>query len=69
MSKKKTKETATPNQGIGFGKGVRVGNFRLYKIRKGVGSKETIEALTIGFIGPNLERITIPSTMPIIFSS
>ena len=32
---------------ITFGKGVRVGNFRLYKIRKGVGSKETIEALTI----------------------
>ena len=47
MSKKETNKTATPNQGIGFGKGVRVGNFRLYKIRKGVGSKETVEALVV----------------------
>ena len=62
MSKKKTKETAAPNQGIGFGKGVRVGNFRLYKIRKGVGAKETIEALTIASLDQTWS-ITIPSTM------
>jgi len=35
MSKKKTKETATPNQGIGFGKGVCVGNFRLLQDTQG----------------------------------
>ena len=62
MSKKKTKETTTPNQGSGFGRGVRVGNFRLYKIRKGVGSKETIEALTIASLDQTWS-ITIPSTM------
>lgn len=47
---------------ITFGKGVRVGNFRLYKIRKGVGSKETIEALTIASLDQTWS-ITIPSTM------
>ena len=64
MSKKKTKETTTPNQGIGFGKGVRVGNFRLYKIRKGVGSKETIEALVVSSLSQSWS-VTIPCTLPI----
>jgi hypothetical protein len=64
MSKKKTKETATPNQGIGFGKGVCVGNFRLYKIRKGVGSKETIEALVVSSLSQSWS-VTIPCTIPI----
>lgn len=64
MSKKKTNKTATPNQGIGFGKGVRVGNFRLYKIRKGVGSKETIEALVVSSLSQSWS-VTIPCTLPI----
>ena len=63
MSKKKTKETAIPNQGIGFGKGVRVGNFRLYKIRKGVGSKETLEAIVVSSFS-QAWSVTIPCTMP-----
>ena len=64
MSKKKTKETTTPNQGIGFGKGVRVGNFRLYKIRQGAGSKETIEALVVSSLSQSWS-VTIPCTLPI----
>ena len=64
MSKKKINKTAIPNQGIGFGKGVRVGNFRLYKIRKGVGSKETIEALVVSSLSQSWS-VTIPCTMPI----
>lgn len=64
MSKEKTNKTATPNQGIGFGKGVRVGNFRLYKTRKGVGSKETIEALVVSSLSQSWS-VTIPCTLPI----
>nr|DAM60472.1 MAG TPA: hypothetical protein [Caudoviricetes sp.] len=64
MSKKETNKTATPNQGIGFGKGARVGNFRLYKIRKGVGSKETVEALVVSSLNQSWS-VTIPCTLPV----
>ena len=49
---------------ITFGKGVRVGNFRLYKIRKAVGSKETVEAIVVSSFS-QAWSVTIPSTLPI----
>jgi hypothetical protein len=49
---------------ITFGKGVRVGNFRLYKIRKAVGSKETVEAIVVASFS-QAWSVTIPSTLPI----
>lgn len=48
---------------ITFGKGVRVGNFRLYKIRKAVGSKETVEAIVVSSFS-QAWSVTIPSTLP-----
>lgn len=49
---------------ITFGKGVCVGNFRLYKIRKAVGSKETVEAIVVSSFS-QAWSVTIPSTLPI----
>lgn len=51
-------------QKITFGKGVRVGNFRLYKVRKAVGSKETVEAIVVSSFS-QAWSVTIPSTLPI----
>ena len=49
---------------ITFCKGVRMGNFRLYKIRKAVGSKETVEAIVVSSFS-QAWSVTIPSTLPI----
>lgn len=49
---------------ITFGKGVRVGNFRLYKVRKAVGNKETIEAIVVSSFS-QAWSMTIPSTFSI----
>lgn len=49
---------------IGFGKGVRAGNFRLYKIKASVGAKQHVDSIVIS----NLEqswKVQVPSTKPV----
>ena len=47
---------------IGFGKGVRVGNFRLYKLNASVGSKEHVPALVVASLS-QAWKVQIPSTL------
>lgn len=64
MEVKKNTTHAPQEPKITFGKGVRVGNFRLYKVRKAVGNKETIEAIVVSSFS-QAWSVTIPSTLPI----
>ena len=64
MEVKMNTSNAPQEPKITFGKGVRVGNFRLYKIRKAVGSRETVEAIVVSSFS-QAWSVTIPSTLPI----
>lgn len=46
---------------IGFGKGVRAGNFRLYKIKASVGAKQHIDSIVISNLGQSW-KVQVPST-------
>lgn len=48
---------------IGFGKGVRVGNFRLYKIRASVGAKQHLDSIIAANLGQSW-KVQVPSTVP-----
>lgn len=62
--KPKTQAPETdPKYKIGFGKGVRVGNFRLYKIRASVGAKQHVDAIIAASLNQTW-KVQIPSTTP-----
>lgn len=52
-----------PKYNIGFGKGVRAGNFRLYKVRANVGAKQHLDSLVIANLSQSW-KVQIPSDMP-----
>lgn len=63
MDVKMKSKFPTPPHGICHGRGVRVGNMRLYKIKAHVGDKQTIDAIVISTMSQSW-KLQIPSTMP-----
>lgn len=52
-----------PKYKIGFGKGVRAGNFRLYKIRASVGAKQHLDSIIVSNLSQSW-KVQIPSDCP-----
>lgn len=61
MTERQTAKTDAKYE-IGFGKGVRVGNFRLYKLRASVGAKQHLDSIVITDLSQGW-KVQIPSTM------
>lgn len=62
-NKKTKKETPEITHPITFGKGVRAGNFRLYKFMAPVGAKEKLACIVVSNLS-QAWKVQIPSTMP-----
>lgn len=62
-NKKTEEETQEIAHPITFGKGVRAGNFRLYKFMASVGAKEKLACIVVSSLSQTW-KVQIPSTMP-----
>lgn len=63
IKKKKLGGNNTSKDLIGYGKGVRVGNFHIYRAKISAGAKEQIDCLVLSNYSKSW-RVHIPSTVP-----